>query len=161
MNAPLYQLEYTAIDGQPVGLSAYAGKVILIVNVASECGFTPQYAGLEKLWQDYRDRGLVVIGFPCNQFGGQEPGDEVQIGSFCQRNFGVSFPLSKKVEVNGEGAHPLFKYLTEKAPGLMGTRAVKWNFTKFLVSRDGENIERFAPTTTPDDLRKQIEVLLG
>jgi len=159
MAETIYEFEYTAIDGTPVSMASYTGRVILIVNVASECGFTPQYAGLEKLWQDYKDRGLTVIGFPCNQFGGQEPGDEAQIGSFCQRNYGVSFPLSQKIEVNGEGAHPLFKYLTEKAPGLMGTKAIKWNFTKFLVSRDGNTIERFAPTTTPEDLKKQIESL--
>ena len=161
MSEKIHGFEFTSIDGKPVSLGSLAGKVLLIVNVASECGFTPQYAGLEKLWRDYRDQGLVVIGFPCNQFGGQEPADEAAISSFCESKFGVTFPLSAKVDVNGDNAHPLFQFLCDKAPGLMGTRAIKWNFTKFLVSRDGESIERFAPTTTPDDLVKHIEKLLA
>lgn len=161
MRTSIYDFETTTLDGKPLALSEFRGRVLLIVNTASECGFTSQYAGLEALWKEYRDRGLVVIGFPCNQFGGQEPGDEAAIGAFCERNFGVTFPVSRKVDVNGESAHPLFQYLTEAAPGLMGTRAIKWNFTKFLVSGDGEKIERFAPTTTPADLREAIEKLLG
>lgn len=161
MRASIYDFETTTLDGQALSFSALEGRVLLIVNTASECGFTPQYAGLESLWKEYGERGLTVIGFPCNQFGAQEPGDEVAIGAFCQRNYGVSFPISHKVDVNGDSAHPLFKFLTEAAPGVMGTKAIKWNFTKFLVSRDGGSIERFAPTTTPEALRSKIEALLG
>lgn len=141
-------------------LSAYAGKVLLVVNTASQCGFTPQYSGLEQLWREYRDRGLVVLGFPCNQFGGQEPGTADDIGAFCQKNFGVSFPLSEKVDVNGPNAHPLFKFLCEQAPGLLGSKPVKWNFTKFLVDRRGNVVSRYAPTTKPADLAPEIERLL-
>ncbi len=161
MTAPIYAFEFTAIDGKPMRLADFEGRVLLIVNTASECGFTPQFAGLEKLWKTYSDRGLTVLGFPCNQFGGQDPGSNADIGAFCQRNYGVTFPMAAKIEVNGEGAHPLFKYLTEVAPGVMGTRAIKWNFTKFLVSRDGAKIVRFAPTTAPEDLAKEIEALIG
>jgi glutathione peroxidase len=161
MSQSIYELEFNLLDGQAVRLSEYRGKLLLIVNTASECGFTPQYAGLQSLWEDYKDRGLMVIGFPCNQFGGQEPGNEATIGAFCQRNYGVTFPMASKVEVNGDNAHPLFKYLTEVAPGVLKTRVIKWNFTKFLVSKDGTSAERFAPTTTPNELRPVIESWLA
>lgn len=161
MTAPIHEFKVSALAMRGgIKLGDYAGKVLLIVNTASECGFTPQYAGLEKLWRDYRDRGLVVIGFPCNQFGAQEPGSATEIAQFCEKNFGVTFPMADKVEVNGAGAHPLWKYLTREAPGLLGSQAIKWNFTKFLVDREGRVVERFAPATKPDDLRKKIESLL-
>ncbi|HEX9179998.1 MAG TPA: glutathione peroxidase [Burkholderiales bacterium] len=161
MTAPIHEFKVSALDRRGgIKLGDYAGKVLLLVNTASECGFTPQYAGLEKLWRDYRDRGLVVIGFPCNQFGAQEPGSATEIAQFCEKNFGVTFPMADKVEVNGAGAHPLWKYLTREAPGLLGSQAIKWNFTKFLVDREGRVLERFAPTTKPEDLRKKIEALL-
>jgi glutathione peroxidase len=153
--------EALSIQGQPAHLSSQRGKVLLIVNTASECGFTPQFAGLEALWKEYADRGLVVVGFPSNQFGGQDPGGNQQIESFCQLNYGVSFPMMAKVQVNGEQAHPLWKWLTEQAPGLLGTKAVKWNFTKFLVGRDGQVIKRYAPTDTPASLKKDIEAALA
>jgi glutathione peroxidase len=161
MTAPIHKFKVSALDGRgSIRLGDYAGKVLLLVNTASECGFTPQYTGLETLWRDYRDRGLVVIGFPCNQFGAQEPGGAQEIAQFCEKNYGVSFPMAEKVEVNGAGAHPLWKYLTREAPGLLGSQAVKWNFTKFLVDREGRVVERFAPATRPGDLRKKIESLL-
>ncbi len=160
MNA-LYDIELTAIDGQPQRLAAYAGKVLLVVNVASRCGFTPQYDGLEALWRRYRDRGLAVLGFPCDQFGRQEPGDQAQIRRFCTLNYDVTFPLFAKIEVNGEGAHPLYRALKSAAPGLAGTQAVKWNFTKFLVDRRGEAVRRYAPTDRPGDLAGEIETLLN
>ncbi|MEW6099542.1 MAG: glutathione peroxidase [Pseudomonadota bacterium] len=156
-----FDFEARDIAGQPVSLGTWRGRVLLIVNTASQCGFTPQYEGLERLWQSYRDRGLVVLGFPCNQFGRQEPGDESQIASFCQLNYGVSFPMMSKVEVNGSQAHPLYRWLTEEAPGVLGTRAIKWNFTKFLVGRDGRVIRRYAPTDTPASLTPDIEHALG
>ncbi|QSI75154.1 glutathione peroxidase [Niveibacterium microcysteis] len=161
MTAAIHEFSTRTLDGKPLNLADYAGKVLLIVNTASNCGFTPQYAGLEALQRQYGARGLVVLGFPCNQFGAQEPGSEAEIGAFCEKNYGVTFPLSEKVEVNGEGAHPLFKYLTKEAPGLLGTTAIKWNFTKFLVDRDGNVVERFAPTTKPEELAAQIETLLA
>ena len=160
MTATIYDFYAKTLDGEPLRLADYRGKVLLLVNTASECGFTPQYAGLEKLWQDYGVKGLTVIGFPCNQFGKQEPGSEAQIGAFCKQDYGVSFPLSQKVEVNGPGAHPLWKHLAESAPGLLGTTAIKWNFTKFLVDREGRVVERFAPSTKPEELREKIEALL-
>ncbi|MFW5473007.1 glutathione peroxidase [Knoellia sp. CPCC 206450] len=150
----------TTLAGEPQDLSAYDGQVVLVVNTASECGFTPQFAGLEELWQEFRDRGLVVLGFPCNQFGGQEPGDAEEIGSFCQRNYGVSFPMFDKVDVNGDDAHPLFEWLRSEKGGMLGSK-IKWNFTKFLVGRDGKVIDRYAPTTTPDALRDDIEKALA
>jgi glutathione peroxidase len=134
--------------------------VLLIVNTASECGFTPQYAGLESLYRDFKDRGLVVLGFPCNQFGGQEPGDAAAIGQFCEANYGVTFPMFAKIDVNGDGTHPLYAYLKREASGLLGTEAIKWNFTKFLVSRDGKTIQRFAPATKPEELTEDIKALL-
>ncbi|MEX3556659.1 MAG: glutathione peroxidase [Burkholderia gladioli] len=133
---------------------------MLIVNTASECGFTPQYAGLQQLHERFGSRGLAVLGFPCNQFDGQEPGDAAQIGAFCEQRFGVSFPLFEKIDVKGEQAHPLFRWLTEEAPGLLGTKAIKWNFTKFLVGRDGKVVKRYAPQTKPEEIATDIEALL-
>jgi glutathione peroxidase len=148
------------LQGGEQSLAEYAGKVVLIVNTASHCGFTPQYAGLETLYQRFNARGLVVLGFPCNQFGAQEPGDAEQIGSFCQKNYGVSFPLFAKVDVNGANAAPLYRHLKKAAPGLLGSEGIKWNFTKFLVSRDGHVVKRYAPALAPEALAKDIEALL-
>ncbi|WP_027814843.1 glutathione peroxidase [Paraburkholderia bannensis] len=144
----------------PVSLEHYAGKVLLIVNTASECGFTPQYAGLQKLYDQYASRGLAVLGFPCNQFGKQEPGDATQIGAFCEKNFGVTFPMFEKIDVNGANAHPLYDWLTGEAPGLLGLERIKWNFTKFLVDRSGKVVKRYAPVTKPDAIAADIEKLL-
>jgi glutathione peroxidase len=155
-----YEFNATSLEGKPVALQEFTGKVMLVVNTASKCGFTPQYEGLEALYQKYRDRGLVILGFPCNQFGEQEPGSAVEIGSFCQKNYGVSFPMFEKIEVNGAGAHPLYQWLKQTAPGVLGTERIKWNFTKFLVDRRGGVVERYAPTTKPQDLSKDIEALL-
>jgi len=160
VTASVYDYSTKTLDGKPLRLADYRGKVLLLVNTASECGFTPQYAGLERLWEEYGRKGLAVIGFPCNQFGKQEPGSEQEIGAFCKKNYGVTFPLSRKVDVNGPGAHPLWKHLAKVAPGLLGTTAIKWNFTKFLVDREGKVVERFAPSTKPEDLRGKIEKLL-
>jgi glutathione peroxidase len=157
----VYDFEALSIDGKPAHLSTQRGKVLLIVNTASECGFTPQFAGLEKLWETYRDRGLVVLGFPSNQFGGQDPGSNDEIGAFCQQNYGVSFPMMAKIEVKGSDAHPLYKWLTAEAPGLLGTKVIKWNFTKFLIGRDGQVIKRYAPQDEPEKLAKDIEAALG
>ena len=153
-------LPLTTLDGQTVALSDFAGRVLLIVNVASRCGFTPQYAGLEALYRQYQDRGLTVLGFPCDQFGHQEPGDAAQIAQFCSLNYEVSFPMFAKVEVNGAGAHPLYQWLKKEAPGLLGTEAIKWNFTKFLIDAQGRVVRRFAPTDTPASLAQHIEPLL-
>ena len=161
MSKTIYDFEALSIDGKPASLASQRGKVILVVNTASACGFTPQFAGLESLWQDYRDKGLVIVGFPSNEFGGQDPGSNGEIATFCQRNYGVSFPMMAKVKVNGSEAHPLWKWLTAEAPGLLGTQAVKWNFTKFLVGKDGKVIKRYAPNDTPDSLRKDIAVALA
>jgi glutathione peroxidase len=147
-------------DGQPVSLAERLGKVVLIVNTASKCGFTPQYAGLEALWRKHGARGFEVIGFPCNQFGGQEPGDAAEIAGFCSLNYDVSFPIMAKVEVNGPGASPLYDWLKAQAPGLLGTRRIKWNFTKFLIGRDGQVVRRYAPTDKPEKLERDIEALL-
>ena len=157
----IYDFEALSIEGKPAHLSTQRGKVILVVNTASACGFTPQFAGLETLWQDYRDRGLVIVGFPSNEFGGQDPGSNGEIATFCQRNYGVSFPMMAKVKVNGAEAHPLWKWLTKEAPGLLGTTAVKWNFTKFLVGKDGRVMKRYAPNDTPESLRKDIDAALA
>jgi glutathione peroxidase len=157
----IYDFEALSIDGQPAHLSTQRGKVILVVNTASACGFTPQFAGLEQLWQDYRDRGLMIVGFPSNEFGGQDPGSNAEIGAFCQRNYGVSFPMMAKVQVNGAQAHPLWQWLKKQAPGLLGTEAVKWNFTKFLVGKNGQVLKRYAPNDTPESLRKDIEAALA
>ncbi len=156
----LYDFSALSITGQRADLSTQRGKVILIVNTASECGFTPQFAGLEQLWQDYHDKGLVVIGFPSNQFGAQDPGSNGEIASFCSLNYGVDFPMMAKVDVNGAKAHPLWKWLTAEAPGLLGSQAVKWNFTKFLIGKDGKVRKRYAPTDKPESLRKDIEAAL-
>ena len=149
------------IDGKDETFGAYAGKVRLVVNVASKCGFTPQYEGLEALYRKYRERGLVVLGFPCDQFGHQEPGDEAEIRNFCNLQYDVTFPLFAKTEVNGEGAHPLYKTLKSEAKGLLGTQAIKWNFTKFLVDRAGKVVRRYAPTEKPEDIAGDIEKALG
>ncbi|HZX16949.1 MAG TPA: glutathione peroxidase [Pseudomonas sp.] len=160
MSNALFDIPVTTIKGEQKTLADFGGKAVLVVNTASKCGFTPQYKGLENVWQQYKDKGLVVLGFPCNQFGKQEPGDEGAISEFCELNFGVSFPLFKKVDVNGSDAHPLFVNLKKSAPGLLGSQGIKWNFTKFLVSADGLVIKRFAPTTKPEDLTAEIEALL-
>ncbi|MEY4654436.1 MAG: hypothetical protein RI884_3017 [Pseudomonadota bacterium] len=159
--ATLYDFEVTRIDGQPVPLADYRGKVKLIVNTASACGFTPQFAGLQTLHATYAERGLAVLGFPCNQFGKQDPGSNESIGQFCQRNYGVSFPMMAKVDVNGDDAAPLYRWLTAQAPGVLGTRAIKWNFTKFLVGRDGRVIRRYAPMHAPAKLARDIEAALA
>ena len=160
-HADVWGFEAQTIGGQRVKLSRYQGKVLLIVNTASQCGFTPQLDGLQTLWQAYQDQGLVVLGFPSNQFGGQDPGANDEIASFCQLNYGVSFPMMAKIEVNGTGAHPLYRWLTREAPGLLGSQAVKWNFTKFLVGRDGQVIKRYAPQDEPAKLTQDIEAALA
>ena len=157
----LSSLQAQSIDGQTIALSQYSGRVLLIVNTASACGFTPQFAGLEQLHQRYAAEGLTVLGFPCNQFGAQDPGDNAQIASFCQKNYGVSFQMMSKIEVNGAGAHPLYQWLTAEAPGLLGSKAIKWNFTKFLVGRDGRVIKRYAPQDAPEKLTRDIEAALA
>ena len=156
----LYEIEVTDIEGRARRLSEFAGKALLVVNTASQCGFTPQYEGLEKLSRRYADRGLAVLGFPCDQFGHQEPGDEAQIRGFCTSRFGVTFPMFAKIEVNGSGAHPLYRHLKKEAPGLLGTEAIKWNFTKFLVDPAGRVVARYAPTTAPESLSGDIEAVL-
>ncbi len=161
MTQTVYDFEAVSIDGRPVALSAHRGQVLLIVNTASACGFTPQFAGLEALWQAYRGRGLAVVGFPSNEFGRQDPGSNEEIASFCQRNYGVSFPMMAKVEVNGSGAHPLWRWLEAEAPGIFGSRAIKWNFTKFLIGRDGRVRRRYAPSDTPQSLKADIEAALA
>ncbi len=157
----VYDFEAQPMSGAPVPLSQYEGRVLLIVNTASACGFTPQFAGLEALHQQYADRGLVVLGFPCNQFGRQDPGSNDEIAGFCQRNYGVSFPMMAKIAVNGAEATPLYRWLTAEAPGILGTQAIKWNFTKFLVGRGGQVIRRYAPTDKPESLARDIEAALG
>ncbi len=157
----IYDFEALSIEGKPAHLSTQRGKVLLIVNTASQCGFTPQFKGLEALWQQYREQGLVIVGFPSNQFGGQDPGANDEIASFCELNYGVSFPLMAKVDVNGGGAHPLWQWLTQQAPGLLGSTAVKWNFTKFLIGRDGHVLKRYAPADAPQSLSKDIELALA
>jgi glutathione peroxidase len=156
----VYDFTATRLDGSRQSFADYRGQVLLIVNTASECGFTPQYAGLEALYEKLHGDGLTVLGFPCNQFGAQEPGGEAQIGAFCEKNYGVTFPMFAKIEVNGANAHPLYKYLKDAKPGLLGTEAIKWNFTKFLIGRDGEPVARYAPQTKPEELEKPIRALL-
>ncbi|GAA0829762.1 glutathione peroxidase [Cupriavidus pauculus] len=156
----VYQFEANSLSGQPVSLTDFRGKVLLIVNTASECGFTPQYAGLQALQDAYQTRGFDVLGFPCNQFGKQEPGDADEIGAFCESRFHVTFPMFEKIDVNGANAHPLYRWLTAEKPGLLGTQAIKWNFTKFLLRRDGTIYKRYAPTTKPEEIRSDIETLL-
>jgi glutathione peroxidase len=156
----IYEATLRDRAGGQISMESFRGKVLLIVNVASRCGFTPQYAGLQKLYERFQDRGLEILGFPCNQFGGQEPGSDADIGQFCSLNYGVTFPVLSKIQVNGSDALPLYQFLKKEAPGLLGTEAIKWNFTKFLVDRDGKVIARFAPNTTPDSLAAKIEELL-
>ena len=155
-----YDFSAKNIDGEEKSLSAYRGKAMLIVNTASKCGFTPQYQGLETLYGKLHREGLEILGFPCNQFGGQEPGDEKEIAQFCELNFGVTFPMFAKVDVNGDNAAPLFKFLKAEKPGLLGSEAIKWNFTKFLVDREGNVVKRYAPNDTPESIAKDIEKLL-
>jgi len=159
--ASIYDFEAQQIGGQSVPLAQFRGKPMLIVNTASACGFTPQFAGLEELHKRYADRGLVVLGFPCNQFGAQDPGSNEEIASFCQVNYGVSFPMMAKVDVNGPQAHPLYRWLTAEAPGLLGSKAIKWNFTKFLVGKDGSVLKRYAPQDAPEKLAKDVEASLA
>ena len=158
--ASIYDFSAKSLQGQNVQLSDYMGKTLLIVNTASKCGFTPQYEGLEKLYEKMSARGLAVLGFPCNQFGKQEPGSAEEIGAFCQMNYGVSFPMFDKVEVNGPNAHPLYAFLKGEHPGVLGTKNIKWNFTKFLVDKTGKVVDRFAPMTKPEDIEKSIEKVL-
>jgi glutathione peroxidase len=157
---PVYDYSARRLDGREEKLSAYRGQALLIVNTASRCGFTPQYAGLESLYQKLQGDGLAMLGFPCNQFGAQEPGTEAEIGLFCFKNYGVTFPMFAKIEVNGEGAHPLYKYLKDAKPGLLGSEAIKWNFTKFLIDRAGEPVARYAPQIKPEDLEAPVRKLL-
>jgi glutathione peroxidase len=157
----LHDFNARQIDGQDLSLNSLQGRVVLVVNTASACGFTPQLAGLQKLHEQYAERGLTVIGFPCNQFGGQDPKPEGEIMSFCQKNYGVSFPMMAKVEVNGAGANPLFQWLTRSAPGILGTQAIKWNFTKFLVGKDGQAIKRYGSMDKPESLKADIEAALA
>lgn len=156
----VYDYSARRLDGHDESLSAYRGQVLLIVNTASRCGFTPQYAGLESLYEKLHGDGLTILGFPCNQFGAQEPGGEAEIGQFCLKNYGVSFPMFAKIEVNGEDAHPLYKYLKDAKPGLLGSEAIKWNFTKFLIDRSGEPVARYAPQAKPEELEAPIRMLL-
>jgi len=162
-NPSIYDFSALSLDGREISLAQYKGQVMLIVNTASKCGFTPQYAGLENLYRQYKARGLAVLGFPCNQFGAQEPGSSADIAQFCEQNYSVSFPLFARIDVNGAGAHPLYKFLKKERSGILGTLglgAIKWNFTKFLVSRDGRVVGRYAPTKTPADLAPEIDKLL-
>ena len=160
MAKTVYDFSCATPGGKKKSLADYKGKVLLVVNTASKCGFTPQFAGLEELYEKYKDQGLVILGFPCNQFGKQDPGSNDEIMEFCQLNYGVSFPMFGKIEVNGSGADPLYKYLKKEAPGALGTEGIKWNFTKFLVDRNGDVIERYAPATEPKDIAEAIEALL-
>ncbi|TJZ75660.1 glutathione peroxidase [Chitiniphilus eburneus] len=157
----VYDFQAQDIDDKTVELASYRGQVLLIVNVASQCGFTPQYEGLESLYRRYGSRGLTVLAFPCNQFGAQEPGDAADIKSFCASRYEVTFPVFAKIDVNGDNAHPLYQFLKKSEPGVLGTEGIKWNFTKFLVDREGHVVERFAPTTKPEELSGDIEKLLG
>jgi glutathione peroxidase len=157
----VFDFQATSLNGKPVDLAQYRGKALLIVNTASKCGFTPQYQGLEAVYRELHGRGLEVLGFPCNQFGSQEPGTEEEIGAFCEKNYGVSFPMFAKVDVNGDDAHPLWKHLKGEAPGVLGLEAIKWNFTKFLIGRDGKVVKRYAPQTKPEEIAGDIERVLG
>ena len=157
----IYDFEAKDIGGKDIALSSFKGKVMLIVNTASKCGFTPQFGGLENLHKSYAGKGLAVVGFPCNQFGAQDPGSDSEIEGFCQVNYGVSFPMMGKIDVNGPAAHPLYAWLAAEAPGLLGSKAIKWNFTKFLVAKNGQVIKRYAPTDKPADMAKDIEAALA
>ncbi|RJG07128.1 glutathione peroxidase [Noviherbaspirillum cavernae] len=159
--ATIHDFKADSLAGTPVDLAQYRGKVVLIVNTASNCGFTPQYKGLEEIHQEFKDKGVEVLGFPCNQFGKQEPGNADEIGAFCEKNYGVSFPLFAKIDVNGDNAHPLYKHLKSEKPGVLGTEAIKWNFTKFLIRKDGTVYKRYAPQTAPQELTEDIEKLLA
>ena len=156
----IYEFKCKTLSGKEVSLEDYKGKVLLIVNTASKCGLTPQYKELEQLYKDKKDDGLIILGFPCNQFGGQEPGTEQEISEFCQLNYGVTFPMFEKIDVNGDKAHPLYKYLKAAAPGFLGSQSIKWNFTKFLIDRSGQKIIRYSPTTSPSKMTKDIDQLL-
>nr|WP_295110686.1 glutathione peroxidase [uncultured Caulobacter sp.] len=156
----IYDYSAKTLDGQDVSLADYRGQVLLIVNTASKCGFTPQYEGLEALYKSHKDRGFTVLAFPCNQFGAQEPGNAEEIANFCSLTYDVTFPVMSKIDVNGADAHPLYKFLKKEQKGLLGTEAIKWNFTKFLIGKDGEVVERFAPTVRPEDLKVAVEALL-
>lgn len=158
--AELYDFDASALDGKEVDLGEYRGKVVLVVNVASKCGFTPQYEGLEELYRQYKDKGFEVLGFPCNQFGAQEPGDAAEIANFCSTTYDVTFPMFAKVDVNGDDAHPLYKWMKGQKKGLAGTRNIKWNFTKFLVDRDGNVVERFGPQDKPEAIAKHVAALI-
>ena len=160
MNQPFYSLSAKTLQGKEVTMDQFAGKAVLVVNTASQCGLTPQFEGLENLYQKYQDKGLVILGFPCNQFGNQEPGDEKSIAEGCIINYGVTFPMFSKVDVNGENAHPVFNYLKSELKGVLGTGRVKWNFTKFLVGKDGKPLKRFSPTTKPEKIEKYLETIL-
>ena len=160
MSSNVYDFSCSTSGGDDTPLADYRGKVLLVVNTASKCGLTPQFAGLEEMYEKYRERGLEILGFPCNQFGKQDPGSNEEITEFCQLNYGVSFPMFGKIEVNGSGTDPLYQHLKKAAPGALGTRGIKWNFTKFLINRDGEVLKRFAPATTPAQIEKEIERLL-
>jgi glutathione peroxidase len=157
----VFDFKADTLSGAPADLAQYRGKVLLIVNTASKCGFTPQYQGLEAVYQQFKDQGAVVLGFPCNQFGAQEPGTADEIGAFCEKNYGVSFPMFAKIDVNGNGAHPLYQYLKKESPGVLGTEGIKWNFTKFLIRKDGTVYKRYAPTTKPEELTDDIARLLA
>jgi glutathione peroxidase len=156
----VHDFSATSLEGPNVDLSSFKDKVLLVVNTASQCGFTPQYKGLQELYDKFSKQGFAVLGFPCNQFGQQEPGSASEIQSFCETRFGVTFPLFQKIDVNGNNAHPLYQYLTKSAPGLLGLEAIKWNFTKFLVDKEGKVVKRYAPTTNPSDMEKDIQALL-
>lgn len=160
MSQSVHEFKAKTIDGKEVSLSDYKGKTLLIVNVASKCGFTPQYKDLEEIYREYKGQGLEILAFPCNQFGSQEPGDENEIKNFCSLSYDVTFPMFAKVDVNGDNAHPLYNYLKESLPGILGTKAVKWNFTKFLVDKNGTPVERFAPNDKPKDLLEKIKKIL-
>lgn len=157
----VFDFKADTLSGAPADLSQYKGKVLLIVNTASKCGFTPQYQGLESVYQRFKEQGVAVLGFPCNQFGAQEPGSADEIGAFCEKNYGVSFPMFAKVDVNGDDAHPLYQHLKKESPGVLGTEGIKWNFTKFLVRKDGTVYKRYAPTTKPEEMTADIEKLLA
>jgi len=157
----IFDFAATTLDGQSQSLSDFRGKVILVVNTASKCGLTPQFEGLQKIYSDYKDKGLVILGFPCNQFAQQDPASNEEIGAFCSKNYGVEFPMYAKIDVNGEQTHPLFEFLKQSAPGLLGTKRIKWNFTKFLINKDGDVLKRFSPRTSPDQLIDSIEQALS